>query len=111
MRNAFNNKYFLLVAGLLIGLVTLFSHSLRLEVKSGKATTEQTQEGSGKTFVIVPSDAVTVNAFAFHADVWVEIAPTFRAVEKIKTAIPVVGRTATTLFQTLFRFIISPNAP
>lgn len=111
MRNAVNNKTLLLVFGLLVGLATLFSHSLRVEIKNSKPKTEQTQDPNEQKVVITPSDAVTVNAFSFHVDSFFEIAPVFRSIENITKAAPAVQKTASTYFQTLFRFIISPNAP
>jgi hypothetical protein len=111
MRKAVNNKTFLLVAGLLIGLVTLFSHSLRLEIRSEDPQSGKSKETTEQTVIIAPSDAVTVNAFSFHADSLFEIAPVFQSIEKIVEGTPVIIRKTTSYFHTLFRFIISPNAP
>src|SRR5689334_12220244 len=111
MRSAVNNKTFLLVAGLLIGLVTLFSHSLRLEIKNEKAQSGKAKETTEQTVIIAPSVAVTVNAFVFQADALFEISPVFQSIEKITVGAPVIISTTTEYFQTLFRFIISPNAP
>jgi hypothetical protein len=110
MSKVFKNKNVLLVAGLLVGLVTLFSHSLRVEIKPAKAATEQKAE-TEQAVVITPSDAVTVNAFNFAVDGFLEIAPVFQQVEETFKAIPVYCGKATSLFQTLFRYTISPNAP
>jgi hypothetical protein len=111
MSKVFKNKNVLLVAGLLVGLVTLFSHSLRVEIKSIKAATEQKAETEQQTVVIAPSDAVTVNAFTFSVDGFLEIAPAFKKVEETIKAVPVIAEKATSFFQTLFRYIIAPNAP
>ena len=111
MRNAINNKRFLLVAGLLVGLVTLFSHSIRLEIRSEKSQEGKAKETTEQTIIITPSDAVTVNAFSFEVDALFEIAQAFQSVREISAAAPVLQQSVTTYFQTLFRFIISPNAP
>lgn len=111
MNALFKNKNVLLVAGLLVGLVTLFSHSLRVEFKTAKATTEQKAESEQQTVVIAPSDAVTVNAFTLQVDGFLEIAPIFKPVKQAIKVAPVVLEKTTALFQTLFRYIIAPNAP
>jgi hypothetical protein len=111
MSKMFKNKNVLLVAGLLVGLVTLFSHSLRVEIKSGKVATEQKAEAEQKTVIIAPSDAVTVNAFTLQVDGFLEISPVFQAVKETVKAVPTYCGKATSLFQTLFRYVISPNAP
>lgn len=112
MQRILKNKKFLLVAGLAIGLVTLFSHSLRVEINNGKKqTTEQTSESNQQTIVVVPSDAVTVNFFSFHADGLLGIEPVLYPIKKVLKVVPFFQKTTTHYFQTLFRFIISPNAP
>jgi len=112
MRKVIKNKRFLLIAGLAIGLVTLFSHSLRLEISSGKKqTSEQTSETQQKTIVVAPSDAITVNFFSLQVDVYLETSPVFQSVQKVLKVVPTFQKTTIAFFQTLFRFIISPNAP
>lgn len=111
MHKLFKNKNVLLIAGLLVGLVTLFSHSLRVEIKPAKAATEQKAESEKQVLVIAPSDAVTVNAFSLQVDGFLEIAPIFKPVQEIVKAAPVVVQKTSAYFQTLFRYIISPNAP
>lgn len=111
MSKVFKNKNVLLVAGLLVGLMTLFSHSLRVEIKPAKAATEQKAGAEQQSVVIAPSDAVTVNAFSFEVDGFLEIAPAFQKVEETIKAVPVYCEKASAFFQTLFRYIISPNAP
>ena len=92
----------------MVGIATLFSHSLRVEIKK-EAKAGQPQEQQ-QTVIISPSDAVTSNSFTFETDTLIEISPVFESVEKIKETVPVVQRTVS-YFHTLFRFIISPNAP
>lgn len=111
MSKVFKNKNVLLVAGLLVGLVTLFSHSLRVEFKPTQSATEQKAETEQQAVVIAPSDAVTVNAFSFEMEGFMEIAPTFQKIEETIKAVPVYSEKASSFFQTLFRYIISPNAP
>lgn len=111
MSKVFKNKNVLVVAGLLVGLVTLFSHSWRVEFKPTQVATEQKADTEQQTVVIVPSDAVTVNAFSFEIDGFLQIAPAFQKVEETIKAVPVFCEKATSFFQTLFRYIISPNAP
>jgi len=109
----FKNKRLLLVAGLMVGLVTLFSHSLRVEVptKIDKNTTEQSSGEEGRVVVIAPSDAVTVNLLTLQVDGFIELTPVFQQVKKVYKVVPSFRKHSTTFFQTLFRFIISPNAP
>lgn len=111
MNALFKNKKVLLVAGLLVGLVTLFSHSLRVEIPSGKVATEQKAGTEQQTVIVAPSDAVTVNAFTLQVDGFLEIAPVFKPVKQIVQTVPVICGKVTPIFQTLFRFIIAPNAP
>ena len=112
MLRLLKNKRFLLVAGLLVGLVTLFSHSLRVEIRSGKnLATDQTSGANQKTVIVTPSDAVTVNFFTLHADGFLEISPIFHPEKKISKVAPIFQKKTTAFFRTLFRFIISPNAP
>lgn len=111
MSKLFKNKNVLIVAGLLVGLVTLFSHSLRVEIKSGKPSAEQKAETEQQTVIIAPSDAVTVNAFTLQTDGFLEIAPVFKPVKEVVKAAPAIVQNTTSFFQTLFRFIIAPNAP
>ena len=112
MRNVLKNKRFILVACLSIGLVTLFSHSVRVEIgELKKHDTEQTSEAKGHAIIVSPSDAVTVNFFTLHADGFLEIAPVFHPAKKILKVAPTFQKTTNTYFRTLFRFIISPNAP
>jgi hypothetical protein len=112
MSRVFKNKRFLLVAGLAIGLVTLFSHSLRVEIRTGKnQATEQTSGANQKTVIVTPSDAVTVNFFTLQVDVSLAITPVFQPVKKVFKVIPVFQRKISSYYQTLFRYIISPNAP
>jgi hypothetical protein len=111
MNALFKNKKVLLVAGLLVGLVTLFSHSLRVEIKSGKVATEQKAETEQQTVIVAPSDAVTVNAFTLQVDGFLEIAPIFKPVKEIIKTAPIITGRVSPIFQTLFRFIIAPNAP
>lgn len=101
-----------MIAGLAIGLVTLFSHSLRVEINTGKSqTTEQSAESGKQAVIVAPSDAVTVNFFSLQVDGFLELAPVFKSVKKVLKVVPVFEKNTTSLFQTLFRFIISPNAP
>ena len=112
MRNILENKRFLLISGLLIGLVTLFSHSLRVEISSEKKqTTEQSSEAKQQAVIVAPSDAVTVNFFSLQVDGFLEIAPVFYPIKKTLKVVPVFQKATNTYFQILFRFIISPNAP
>ena len=111
MNALFKNKKVLLVAGLLVGLVTLFSHSLRVEIKSGKAATGQKAETEQQTVIVAPSDAITVNTFTLQVDGFLEIAPVFKPVKQIVLAVPVICGKVAPIFHTLFRFIIAPNAP
>jgi hypothetical protein len=109
----FKNKRLLLVAGLMVGLVTLFSHSLRVEVptKIEKKTTEQSSSEESNVVIITPSDAVTVNFFTLQVDGFIELTHAFQQVKKVCKVVPSFQKRSTTFFQTLFRFIISPNAP
>jgi hypothetical protein len=111
MNKLFKNKNVLLVAGLLVGLVTLFSHSFRVEIKPAKAATEQKADTEQPAVVITPSAAVTVNAFTFQVDGLFALAPLFQKVEEAVKAVPVYAEKTSSFFQTLFRYIISPNAP
>ena len=111
MSKVFKNKNVLLVAGLLVGLVTLFSHSLRVEIKSDKIATEKKAETEQQTIVFAPSDAVTVNAFTLQVDGFLEVSPAYQSIKETAKAIPVYFKKTSSLFQTLFRYIISPNAP
>ena len=102
----------MLVAGLIIGLVTLFSHSLRVEIGRGKnQTSEKTSEAKHKVVIVAPSDAITVNFFTLQIDGFLEIAPVFYPIKKILKVVPSFQKTTISFFQTLFRYIISPNAP
>jgi hypothetical protein len=112
MQRILKNKRFLLVAGVAIGLVTLFSHSLRVEISNGKKqSSELTADAGQHSIIVVPSDAVTVNLFSFHADGLLQIAPALYSIKKVLKVVPFFQKTTTHYFQTLFRFIISPNAP
>jgi hypothetical protein len=112
MQRTLKNKTFLLIAGLAIGLVTLFSHSLRVEIgQVKKQTSEQSSEGPSQTIIVAPSLAVTVNLFSFHVDGWFVNAPSFYPIKKVLKVVPSFQKAATDFFQTLFRYIISPNAP
>lgn len=112
MQRTLKNKTFLLIAGLAIGLVTLFSHSLRVEIgQVKKQTSEQSSETPNETFIVAPSVAITVNLFSFHVDGWLSNAPTFYPIKKVLKVVPSFQKAATDFFQTLFRYIISPNAP
>ena len=100
------------MACLVIGAVTLLSHSLKVEIKGkSKVSTEQTSEAAGKTVVITSSDAVTVNFFTLQVDGFLEISPVFNPVKKVFKVVPVFQKLTTAYQHTLFRFIISPNAP
>ena len=112
MRNIFKNKRFVLVAGIAVGLITLFSHSLRVEIGGGKdQATEQTSEGDHQAIIVAPSDAVTVSFFSLQTDAFQEIAPVFYPAKKILKVVQPFQRATLPHFRTLFRFIISPNAP
>lgn len=112
MRNIFKNKRFVLVAGIAIGLVTLFSHSIRVEIGNGKdPAKEQTMEGGHQAIIVAPSDAVTVSFFSLQADTFLEIASVFYPAKKILKIVQPFQRATLPHFRTLFRFIISPNAP
>lgn len=100
------------MACMVIGLATLLSHSLKVEIKGkSKSSTEQTSEANNKTVVISSSDAVTVNFFTLSVDGFLEITPLFQPVKKVYKIVPVFQKATTAYQQTLFRFIISPNAP
>jgi hypothetical protein len=100
------------MACLVIGVVTLLSHSLKVEIKSKqKATTEQTSEATQKTVIITSSDAVTVNFFTLQVNGFLEISPIFNPVKKVFKVVPIFQKATTSYQHTLFRFIISPNAP
>ena len=112
MRSTANNKFLLLLACLVIGVATLLSHSLKVEIKNNKkAATEQTADTNKKTVVITSSDAVMVNFLTLHIDGFLELSPIFKPVKKAIKVVPVFQKAATAYQQTLFRFIISPNAP
>ncbi len=113
-RNVIKNKRFLLIAGLVIGLVTLFSHSLRVEIQNRQEKNqgaEQKSESKQDVVVVLPSYAVTVNFFTLHIDGFLEITPVFKSVKKALKVFPTFQKKTNSYFQTLFRFIISPNAP
>lgn len=109
MRKVINNRTLLLVIGLIVGLATLLSHSVRLEISKPK--TEQSKESGEQKVVITPSDAVTVHAFVFQVDSAMEVSAVYQSAEKITKAVPVIQKTVSTYFRALFRFIIAPNAP
>jgi hypothetical protein len=112
MRSIVNNKTHLFIACLFVGLVTLLAHSLRVEIKSKpKANTEQASGSSQASVFITPSAAVTVNFFTLHVDGFLEISPVFQTVKKVFKAVPEFHKATASFHQTLFRFIIAPNAP
>jgi hypothetical protein len=100
------------MACLVIGLVTLLSHSLKVEITNNKkAAAGQTSDTSKKTVVITSSDAITVNFLTLHIDGFLELSPIFKLVKKAFKVAPVFYQATTSYQHTLFRFIISPNAP
>lgn len=111
MNGFFNNKKLVIALGLLIGLATLFSHSFRVEIrKETKAGTEQSEKSS-QAIIVSPSAAVTVNAFSFQPEGFLQLAPMYEPIQSTVKAVPVFVQRTSAYFQTLFRFIIAPNAP
>lgn len=111
MRKMVNNKNLLLAISLIIGLATLLSHSVKVEIKSDKKVNTEQTSGEQQPVINTPSDALTVNFFTLQIDGLLEIIPVFQSVEKVFKVVPVFQKETTSFQQTLFRFIIAPNAP
>jgi hypothetical protein len=112
MRKILKNKRFMLVAGLAIGLVTLFSHSLRVEIGNSKSqSAEQATESQHQAVIVSPSDAVTVNFLSLPADGFLEAPHVLHHTKNIIKVAATFPMATVPYFRTLFRYIISPNAP
>lgn len=113
MRNKSFYRGILIIAGFLAAAVIVFSHaaSSRVLKAEKKATTEQTDKQESKTTINAPDEALTVSAVQVDEqapDSLLEVLPEPEADDAV---IPTTKKLAGTFLRTLFRVVISPNAP
>jgi len=113
MRKNLVYRPFMMTLGILAVVVILLSHTFYKETQNPneEARTEQSDSDAPKTFVSVPADAVTSSPVAEVNEQVPALLEEFEmhdaGTESVVLASPVLTR----LVKTLFRVIISPNAP
>ncbi|MEJ0054712.1 MAG: hypothetical protein WDN75_03140 [Bacteroidota bacterium] len=117
MRNKDFSKKLMLVAGILAAVIILFSQAFQKEtcqllskIKSHK--TEKTTEAEKKVIVAAPVDAVTSGTAVEVEDANASLIREIVLDENNTSKQAVIGKTlVANFFKTLFRVVISPQAP
>ena len=117
MRNKDFSKKLMLVAGILAAVIILFSQAFQKEtcqllskIKSQK--TEKTAEAEKKVIMATPVDAVTSGITVEVEDANASLIREIVHDENTTSKQAIVGKTlVTNFFKTLFRVVISPQAP
>jgi len=114
VRNKSIYRGFLIAAGLLAALVIILSHSYTLTTKQeNKTATEQNAEQSEKKVILTaPADFVPqASVVRVDEQVPVSVLEILGEPQKLQNFIPRSEAILTSLFKTLFRVVIAPNAP
>jgi len=114
VRNKSIYRGFLIAAGLLAALVIILSHSYTLAAKQEKKTaTEQKSEQSEKKVIITAPADFLPQASVVRVDeqVPVSVLEILGEPQQVQNLIPRTETVLTSLFKTLFRVVIAPNAP
>jgi hypothetical protein len=106
------SKTVLMISGILTVVVILASQSFYHPVKTSvkKTSAEQTKRDGGATITNAPADVVPSSAVQLDENTPTPVKNTPVAQEG-KKAVPVAVTILSSYFKTLFRAIISPNAP
>lgn len=114
MRKTFQYRPVMMVAGVLAALIILFSQSFYHEAQSNlkKIQSEQSSDQEvPQTFISAPSDAV-VNSTVENVNEQVpSLLEELFTTDEEAEAVSIIPTFFGNFFQTLFRAIISPNAP
>ena len=101
----------MIAAGILAAVVIVFSQSYYQQADLAKKKDSDTKTKSEKVVISTPSDAVTSNTvLKLNNNTTPELQPAF-STKEAKSFVKVESRVFVNFFRTLFRVIISPNAP
>lgn len=116
MKSLYRHRILTLLAGIVTAAVIVFSQLFYFQAatycQKKAETTEQSQkEGSKESYISIPSSTISsTSTIDLNQSVSFVLETLFEDEGDQKTA-PEVELPVSRLFQTLFRFIVSPNAP
>jgi hypothetical protein len=116
MKSLFRYKILTLLAGIATAVVIVFSQLFYFQAATycqKKAETEHRDQKTGttETYVSIPSSTIsTTSHIEINQDIAFVLEVLFEREPQEETA-PKISLPVNRFFQTLFRFIVSPNAP
>jgi hypothetical protein len=105
------SRIFMIASGILAAVIIVFSQSYYQQSELTQKNDSEKKAKSEKVMVSAPSDAVTSNSLVkLSENTATPVPPSFSSSE-IKSIVKIEKKVFVRFFRTLFRVVISPNAP
>jgi len=105
------SRIFMIASGILAAVIIVFSQSYYQQSELTQKNDSEKKDKSEKVMVSAPSDAVTSNSLVKLSENTATPAPSSFSITEIKSFVKIEKKVFVRFFRTLFRVVISPNAP
>ena len=105
------SRIFMIASGILAAVIIVFSQSYYQQSELTQKNDSEKKDKSEKVMVSAPSDAVTSNSLVKLSENTAISVPSSFSITEIKSFVKIEKKVFVRFFRTLFRVVISPNAP